>query len=145
SRSLEILRHLLGDYHPNYLSARTNLADLYGATGRQQEGLDLYRLVVDLFFTHHGPNHPDTGIQCMKWGQALMAIGKREEGQARLRDADDILTRTLGPDHPDTQRVRNQLLPDLMINPNSFMEQLGEEVLEDMMRELKEDPDNNPR
>jgi tetratricopeptide (TPR) repeat protein len=103
------LERLLGDSHPDTLSARDGLAAAYKDAGRVAEAIQLCEQTLARRERLLGPDDPDT----MR-SQNDLARAYREAG--RVADAVPLIERTLaarerlfGADHPSTLASRNNL------------------------------------
>jgi tetratricopeptide (TPR) repeat protein len=100
---------ILGEEHPDTLSARANLAASYWQVGRTSEAIDLLERVVADTVRLLGEEHPDTLT-----ARANLAVSYQQAG--RTSEAIDLLERVvadtvrlLGEEHPDTLSARANL------------------------------------
>ncbi|MFF9902895.1 tetratricopeptide repeat protein [Streptomyces olivaceus] len=100
---------ILGDDHPDTLTARNNLASSYSAAGRIQDALDLREQVLADCERILGDDHPDTLTARNNLAGSYSAAGRLQDaldlGERVLADCERIL----GDDHPDTLSARNNL------------------------------------
>ncbi|MER6843111.1 tetratricopeptide repeat protein [Streptomyces platensis] len=98
-----------GPDHPATVTARSNLANSYGAAGRVQEALDLHERVLVDRERVLGPDHPHTLSARSNLAVSCRAAGRVQEaldlGERVLADREG----GLGPDHPATVTARNNL------------------------------------
>jgi hypothetical protein len=104
---MEASSRVLGEEHPDTLSAMASLAATYRKQGRWQEAEELFVKVIETRSRVLGEEHPNT-LNAM----ANLAYTKRDLGQSDL--AIDLMTRSatisskvLGYEHPDC-RSRNE-------------------------------------
>jgi hypothetical protein len=124
---------ILGDTHPDTLTARSNLAHLTGRAGNATEALAQHEALLPVMRQLLGPHHPDTlavRAEIAHWTRN--ARGRRGRGRehpetpaghadssretraargparaaAQYAELLREIQQTLGPDHPDTLAVR---------------------------------------
>ncbi|MFD8321409.1 tetratricopeptide repeat protein [Kitasatospora purpeofusca] len=102
-------KRMLGEDHPDTLTARANLGTSYQHAGRTAEAIDLLERVVADRRRVLGGDHPDTltaranlAISYRRAGRTAEAIGIEEQVVADRRQA-------IGEDHPDTLTARANL------------------------------------
>jgi len=106
---VEERRRLLGDEHPDSLTAMANLANLYWYQRRLDEVEVLDRRTLDVRRRVLGPDHPDTLKSINGLGTTLFSQASYEEASELFTEALDGATRLLGENHPDTLRFGNNL------------------------------------
>ncbi|MFD9541984.1 TIR-like protein FxsC [Streptomyces sp. NPDC060022] len=100
---------LLGDRHPDTLTARSNLATSYYQAGRTEEAIAIERRVLADSEEILGERHPDTLTARANLATSYRQVGRIEEAIAIerrvLADREEIL----GDRHPDTLTARANL------------------------------------
>ena len=100
---------VLGETHPNTVTARNNLAGAYRAAGRLEEAIPLFERTLADRERVSGETHPDTLGSRNNLAAAYRAAGRREEAiplfERTLADSE----RVLGETHPNTLTSRNNL------------------------------------
>jgi len=110
--ALKLQEPKLGLDHPGTLATRNNLAQAYGAAGREAEAIGMREAMLKLKETKLGGNHPDTRATRSDLAQAYRAA-KRIADTIRLVEQNlKIAESKFGPDHPDTLATRNELADD---------------------------------
>ncbi|MEU6339207.1 tetratricopeptide repeat protein [Streptomyces cellulosae] len=105
----EAARPLIGERHPDYLTARHGAAFWTGLSGRAGQAAEEFADILAVRTAVLGPDHPDTLLtrhNLARWrGEAGDPIGAVAAYQDLL--ADEL--RALGPDHSLTLSTRNNL------------------------------------
>ncbi|MFI5717806.1 tetratricopeptide repeat protein [Nocardia sp. NPDC051750] len=100
---------ILGDHHPDTLTARHNLAYAYHWAERLPEAITLHEQVLTDRMRILGAQHPDTLTARHHLANTYESAGQLTQAIAlyELTLADRV--RVLGPDHPETLHSRNNL------------------------------------
>ncbi|WP_327064056.1 tetratricopeptide repeat protein [Kitasatospora purpeofusca] len=93
---------ILGDDHPDTLTARANLAASYWQTGRTAEAIALLERVAADRERILGHDHPDTLTARGNLAASYARAGRTDGAVDLLRSVVEDQTRLLGPMHPDT-------------------------------------------
>ncbi|MFD4905227.1 tetratricopeptide repeat protein [Kitasatospora purpeofusca] len=102
-------QRLLGDDHPNTLTARANLASSYARAGRTGEAIVLEEWVAADRERILGPDHPDTLSARGNLASSYARAGRTGEAIVLEERVAADRERILGPDHPDTLTARGNL------------------------------------
>ncbi|KAJ7106955.1 hypothetical protein C8R44DRAFT_322986 [Mycena epipterygia] len=102
-------RMILGENHPDTLTAMHNLADTYFSLGKLEEAEKLQVAVVEKRKTVLGEDHPDTLIIMHNLASTYSALGKLEEAEKLQVVVLEKQKTVLGEDHPDTPTAMNNL------------------------------------
>ncbi|KAJ7815459.1 hypothetical protein B0H13DRAFT_2293374 [Mycena leptocephala] len=100
---------LLGDEHPDTLSAMGNLAASYWELGRSQEAAELEAMVLEKRKLLFGEEHPDTLSAMGNLATSYRALGRSKEAaelRAMVLEKRKLL---LGEEHPDTLSAMGNL------------------------------------
>lgn len=108
-KSLAIKERLIGNEHPQVLATKSNLAWLYGHTGRWQEARRLYADLVEKRTRLLGADHPDTANARGGLGRTLLETGDLEAAEDEIRRTIDALSIHFGNDHWRTSSAKRNL------------------------------------
>ena len=100
---------VLGDTHPDTMTARNNLAGAYWAAGRPGEAIPLYEQVLADRERVLGPDHPGTLISRSNLAGAYQDAGRIGEAIPLYEQVLADRERVLGPDDPGTLISRSNL------------------------------------
>ena len=107
--TLETRRHLLGEEHPDTLTAMTNLAgtlcsqrDLAGARELQERALEACLRLL-------GEEHPSSLTAMSNLAATLYSQGDRARGRKLEEQVLETRRRLLGEEHPDTLTAKKNL------------------------------------
>jgi non-specific serine/threonine protein kinase/serine/threonine-protein kinase len=109
---LETRGRLLGEEHPDTLSAAQAMATLRQLEGRLPEAETLNHQVLEARSRVLGPDHPDTLTSMNSLANTYAREKRLEEAEALHRKVLTARQRVLGPDHPDTLRSMLNLASD---------------------------------
>ncbi|MGW0854706.1 TIR-like protein FxsC [Streptomyces sp. NPDC002690] len=101
---------LLGERHPDTVSARASLATSYYEAGRVEEAAVIRERVLADFEAALGPHHPDTFSARADLATSYYEAGRVEEAIAMEVRVLADRERVLGDDHPDTVTARADLV-----------------------------------
>ncbi|KAJ7479582.1 hypothetical protein FB451DRAFT_1031617 [Mycena latifolia] len=93
---------LLGEEHPNTLSAMANLAVTLSALGQSSKAEELKTIVLDKRRQIQGENHPDMLIAMANLAVTFSALGQFSKAEELGTIVLDKHRQILGEDHPDT-------------------------------------------
>ncbi|MBR1646707.1 MAG: tetratricopeptide repeat-containing protein, partial [Selenomonadaceae bacterium] len=93
---------LLGDEHPDTLSAMNNLAFSLSKLGRYDETLTLQEQVSSLRKKILGDEHPDTLSAMNNLAVSLSNLGRYDEALTLREQVLELRKKILGDEHPDT-------------------------------------------
>ncbi|WP_328978413.1 tetratricopeptide repeat protein [Streptomyces canus] len=100
---------LLGDDHPDTLTARGNLATSYQQAGRTSEAIELLEQVVADSQRLRGDDHPETLTARGNLASSYRRAGRTSEAIGLLEQVVADCERLLGEDHPTTLTARGNL------------------------------------
>ncbi|RKK93755.1 hypothetical protein BFJ68_g15425 [Fusarium oxysporum] len=132
---LEKRQRILGDEHPDTISAMNNLANTLSDQGKLDEAALMKREVLEKMQRVLGDEHPDT-IKAMS-NLAVTLGGQRKLDEAALmkKEVLEKMQRVLGDEHPDTIKAMSNLASTLSdqgkLDETALMER---EVLEKRQR-----------
>jgi serine/threonine protein kinase len=109
-RAVEIRRHVLGEMHPETLSARNTLGFLLFLEGKFADAERVCRESVLDSRASLGGEDKETLRALRHLGLVLSTQGKRKEAEIHVRQRYEIIRRLEGPDHPSTLDARSDLL-----------------------------------
>ena len=135
--SLETLRRLLGEEHPETLSAGQDMATLLDLAGRYPEAEALNRQVLEARSRTLGPDHPDTLTSMNALANSYGRQERFEEAEKLHRQVLAARQRVLGADHRDTAKTMLGLASD--VRPPDESETLTRQALEIYQRALGAD------
>ena len=101
-KSLSLRRKVLGNDHPDTLSAANDLGVVYEESGRLKEAEPYVREALEGRRRVLGNDHPDTLSSINNMGYLLQGQGKLKEAEPYLREAFEGNRRVLGRDDPET-------------------------------------------
>ena len=138
--ALATRRRLLGEAHPDTLSAAHDMATLHQLAGRFPEAEALNHQVLDARSRVLGPDHPDTLKSMNSLANTYARQGRLEEAEALHRKTLAARQRVLGPDHPDALKTMQNLASDCAsLDRNEEAEALTRQVVEISQRVLGAD------
>jgi Flp pilus assembly protein TadD len=97
---------VLGDRHPDTLTARANLATAYSRAGRIGEAIALQTKVLADRIEVLGPGHPDSLTSLADLAESHRSAGRLEDAIALFREA---IAGANGPGHPNVEVWTRQL------------------------------------
>jgi tetratricopeptide (TPR) repeat protein len=100
-RLLEVQRGELGEDHPDYATALSNLGALLQRQGDLEGSEPLLRQALDIRKTALGEGHPDCATSLNNLGELLALRENHAEAEPLLRQALAIRREVLGASHPD--------------------------------------------
>jgi tetratricopeptide (TPR) repeat protein len=100
-KSLALRRQLLGEDHPQTLTAINNLGTLLQAAGQLVEAEALYREALGRLRRVQGEEHRETLGAINNLGVLLLVADKPEEAEPFVREAMQKLQRVVGEQHPN--------------------------------------------
>jgi tetratricopeptide (TPR) repeat protein len=93
---------ILGEYHPDTISAMGELADVLHQLGRWHEAFSMKEEVLKKLVRILGEDHPDT-IRALAYLAVMVSeLGKADEALSMEKEVFERRKRVLGEDHPDT-------------------------------------------
>ncbi|KAG2489758.1 hypothetical protein HYH03_011710 [Edaphochlamys debaryana] len=101
-QALELRRRVLGEEHPDTVTALNNLAICINEQGRHTEAEPLYRQALDMRRRVLGKEHPDTAASVQNLAICIDNQGRYAEAERLYRQALELKRRVLGEEHPDT-------------------------------------------
>ncbi|MGH3927191.1 MAG: tetratricopeptide repeat protein, partial [Pseudonocardiaceae bacterium] len=142
-RALDQYRSVLGEDHPNTLTAANTLAVDLHTLGRYEQARQLYEDT----FTHRrrvlGEDHPDTLRTANNLAAVLAELGRFEQARQLDEDTYTHRRRLSGKDHPDTLVAATNLADDMhMLNYHEQARQLAEDTLTRRRQVLGKDHPN---
>jgi tetratricopeptide (TPR) repeat protein len=108
-RAVEATQRLLGDDHPDTLTARNNLAGTLCAQGELDAAQKLQKTVLEARRRVLGGDHPHTLTVKNNLAGTLYAQGKLIAARELAESVLEGRQRLFGPGHPDTLTARNNL------------------------------------
>ena len=140
---LEARRRVLGQEHPNTLTAMNNLAQTLGAQGDHAAARKLEEQVLEARRRVLGQEHPDTLTAMNNLAQTLGAQGDHAAARKLQEQVLEARRRVLGQEHPNTLTAMNNLAQTLgPQGDHAAARKLQEQVLEALRRVLgQEHPD----
>ncbi|KAJ7479541.1 hypothetical protein FB451DRAFT_1171646 [Mycena latifolia] len=100
---------LLGEYHPNTLTAMTNLAVTLSDLGQLKEAEELQTMVLDKCREILGDDHPDMLLAMANLAATLSTLGQFNKAEELETLVLDKRREILGEDHPDTLKTMANL------------------------------------
>ena len=100
--ALATRRRVLGEEHPDTLTAIHNMGSVLKKLGRLDEAEPYHREALEKSRRALGEEHPDTLASLSSMGSLLSVQGKLAEAEPLYREALDRRRRVLGEEHPDT-------------------------------------------
>jgi tetratricopeptide (TPR) repeat protein len=104
--AIELLRHELGEHHPQLISARLNLGRALAYAKKPEESEAELRVALERAREVWGEDHPHTARVWGTLGLTLASRKRTAEAEDALRRSLAARERSLGPDH---QEVANAL------------------------------------
>jgi tetratricopeptide (TPR) repeat protein len=111
--ALASFRRVLGDDHPDTLTAMNSLGESRRHLGNLQGARDLLKQTLAARQRVLGPDHPDTLQSMSSLGETLRALGDLRGALTLHEQTLAARRRVLGPDHPDTLQSMNNLASTL--------------------------------
>ncbi|MCB5910042.1 tetratricopeptide repeat protein [Streptomyces pinistramenti] len=108
-RAVDDRQRLLGDDHPDTLTARSNLAGAYQSAGDLQQAVPLLQRTLTDIVRVLGNDHPHTLITRNNLAHAYQSAGHPQQAIPLLQRTLTDIVRVLGNDHPHTLITRNNL------------------------------------
>ena len=112
-QALAGFRRVLGDDHPDILTAMNSLGESRRHLGNLQGARDLLKQTLDVRRRVLGPEHPDTLQSMSSLGETLRTLGDLRGALELHQQALEAYKRLLGPDHPNTLQSMNNLASTL--------------------------------
>jgi hypothetical protein len=139
-RQLEALRRILGEEHPDTLTAMNNLASSLSAQGDLQGARQLEEAVLRIMRRVLGEEHPHTLISMNNLALTLSDQGDMPGARQLQQEVVQIRRRVLGEEHPHTLTAMNNLAGMLWAHGDlPGARQLQEEELKISRRVLGEE------
>ncbi|MEI2814950.1 MAG: toll/interleukin-1 receptor domain-containing protein [Microthrixaceae bacterium] len=133
-------RRILGDDHPDTLTAKANLAVSLRALGDAAAARTLQQDVLDARRRILGDDHPDTLTAKANLAVSLRALGDAAAARTLQQDVLDARRRILGDDHPDTLTAKANLAASLRaLGDAAAARTLQQDVLDASRRILGDD------
>jgi CHAT domain-containing protein/tetratricopeptide (TPR) repeat protein len=107
--TLAVRRRLLGEGHPDSITALNNLAMLYQATGEHGQARELFEQARDLRKKALGEGHPDYAQSLNNLAGWYQNRGEYVRARALLEQARDLFKQALGESHPRYATSLNNL------------------------------------
>jgi serine/threonine protein kinase len=108
-RSVKLRTDLLGADHPDTLTSKYHLAELYRLQGKLDLAEALHREVLEGRTRKLGPDHPDTLQSKNDLAEVYWYQRKYDQAEPLLREVHDARVRQLGPNYLDTLESKNNL------------------------------------
>ena len=99
---LELRKSVLGDKHPDTITAMANLAGTWQQQGRSDEAEQLKVEVLELRKSVLGDNHPDTIMAMANLAGTWQQQGRSDEAERLQVEVLELQKSVLGNKHPDT-------------------------------------------
>jgi CHAT domain-containing protein/Tfp pilus assembly protein PilF len=103
------MERILGLEHPNTLTSRSILADVYANLGDYAKAKELFAQVLEARERVLGPEHPDTLTSRNNLAGVYYRLGDYAEARKLFAQVLEARERVLGPEHPDTLTSRHNL------------------------------------
>ncbi|KAH7231009.1 hypothetical protein BKA59DRAFT_518303 [Fusarium tricinctum] len=110
---LEKRWQILGDEHPDTISAMSNLAITLSDQGKLDEAASMKAEVLEKMQRILGDEHPDTIMAMSNLTNSLSDQGKLEEAASMRKEVLEKRQRILGNEHPDTISAMHNLASTL--------------------------------
>ncbi|ENH71185.1 Nephrocystin-3 [Fusarium oxysporum f. sp. cubense race 1] len=140
---LEKRRRILGDDHPDTITAMSYLANTLGDQGKLDEALSMGKEVLEKRQRILGDEHPDTITAINNLANTLGDQGKLDEALSMRKEVLEKRQRILSGEHPDTISAMNNLA--ITLSDQGKLDEaasMRKEVLEKMQQVLgDEHPD----
>ncbi|MGH7176737.1 MAG: tetratricopeptide repeat protein, partial [Tepidisphaeraceae bacterium] len=142
--ALALRRRVLGEDHPDTLSALNNYATVVQSLGHSPEAEPLHREALERYRRVLGADHPDAIMALNNYAYVLDALGRSAEAEPLYKEALERRRRVLGEDHPNTITSLNNYAT-VMRSLGRFeeAEPLSKEALERCRRVLGADHPNS--
>jgi tetratricopeptide (TPR) repeat protein len=106
---LEKRRQILGEKHPDTITAMSNLASTLRDQGQLDEAAKVFEEVLEKRRRILGEEHPDTIITMSNLASTLIDQGQLDEAAKMLKEVLEKMKRILGEEHPRTKRADQSL------------------------------------
>ncbi len=108
-RSLAALIEAHGDEHELVWSARSNLAGIYGSTGKHELALPLQKEVISAAERLKGPEHPDMALYLTNYAATLTRAKRTSEALEYFTRGLEIQQQRFGPEHPELSAMLSNI------------------------------------
>jgi hypothetical protein len=115
---LEKRQRVLGDEHPDTITAMSNLAVTLGGLGKLKEVAAMKKEVLEKMRRVLGDEHPNTISAMNNLANTLGDLGKLEEAAAMEKEVLEKRRRVLGDEHPDTIKAMSNLAITIQAQEN---------------------------
>lgn len=106
---LDLRKEILGDVHPDTISAMNNLSNTYGTLGRTEESTLLQGEVLRLRKKILGERHPDTVTAMSNLAIRYRELGRMDQSRVLKEEVLRLRKEILGERHPDTVSASSNL------------------------------------
>ncbi|RYC82197.1 hypothetical protein BFJ63_vAg14905 [Fusarium oxysporum f. sp. narcissi] len=106
---LEKRQRILGDEHPDTITAMNNLAATLSDEGKLDEAASMMKEALEKMQRILGDEHPDTLMAMNNLAATLRDQGKLDEAASMKREVLEKRQRILGDEHPNTIMAMNNL------------------------------------
>ena len=107
--AVERHQHVFGPNHPNTLTVRNNLGQLWEYVGKYEEAEAELRDVLEIRLQVLGPDHFSVAETCNNLASVVHQRGRIDEAEILYRQALEILLKNVEPDHMHVLATRNNL------------------------------------
>ena len=114
-RVLELREKLLGQEHPDTVTAMANLAWTYSDQGRWDDAQRLEERVLELREKLLGQEHPDTVTAMANLARTYSDQGRWDDAQRLEERVLELREKLLGQEHPDTVKVCKDPFVDITV------------------------------
>ncbi len=108
-QAYEIYKGILGEDHPQTLTALSNLASTFNALGKNEDALGLQKQILEKSGEILGENHPNTLTAMHNLAWTCNMLGKYEDALKLQKLVLEKSIVVLGENHPDTLLAMNNL------------------------------------
>ena len=137
---LDVRRRVLGEEHPDTLTAMANLASSLRALGDAQAARKLEEQTLEVSRRVLGEEHPDTLTAMANLASSLRALGDAQAARKLLEQTLEVSRRVLGEEHPSTLTAMANLASSLRaLGDAQAARKLLEQTLEVRRRVLGEE------
>ncbi len=98
-------QRVLGLDHPDTLNAQQVLASVYHRTGRPEDAVTQFALLLEQYRQAFPPGHIRFAPLLRNYGLALVDLGRHEDAMPLLIESYEVQHAAAGPDHPQTHRA----------------------------------------
>jgi len=102
--AVEARDRVLGREHPDTLNARQVLASVYHRTGRVEEAVQQFAMLLEQYRDALPPGHVRFAPILRNYGLALIDVGRLGDAVPLLIESYEVQLGAAGPDHPQTRR-----------------------------------------